>query len=571
MKIQVLRDQVVNQIAAGEVVERPVSVVRELVDNSIDAGATDLAIFVEQGGRSLIRIIDNGSGMGRDDALLCFERHATSKIREAQDLLQVKSLGFRGEALSSIAAVARVNLRTREKGTASGTEITIEGGKVLGVSEVACPEGTEISVRNLFFSVPARKKFLKQPATELLRIRQWIEQSSLGHPEVRYRLFSEGQESLNLPRRDSVLARAKDLLHGSTVEFAGEASGYKLLGTVAHPAHAQFDAGGLVILVNGRLVSDRMIMRAVRDGFSSTLKAREYPVGVVAIELPSADVDVNVHPQKSEVRFRDGQKIFGLILSTIKSAVGGFSSPAPRDYFEQPVSNWSQSLRSTAVRETGAPYASPIQGEQSGLGFSASPGPGFKFSELRLIGQALGCYLFCEYAGQVYVVDMHAAHERFNFNLIRNRYQSGNVPSQQLAIPETIELSELGAKQVLAAADTLHKFGFELEGFGKDSVIVRAAPPMVSSQALKDLIRDLASIPEEAAAEGGINFVIDQVASRIACHASVRSGRWLEREEVYALFESLDQSEFSTACPHGRPVIVSFSAEEIEQWFGRDK
>ncbi len=590
MRIQVLPDLVINQISAGEVVERPSSVVRELVDNAIDAGASDVCVELEEGGQQLIRVSDNGCGMSSEEALLSFQRHATSKIRSADDLENIATMGFRGEALPSIAAVSRVRMLTRTAAEALGAEIKIEGGNVLSTQQVPATRGTLLEVHSLFWNVPARRKFLKSDKTEVGRVKTWLSQSALAHPDVRYRLLVEGKEVLNFPKVADELRRAQALFRGALVPFVADAGAYGVRGAVGHPSAAQFDTSAFVVLVNGRLVTDRMVLRAVKDGFDSTLKDREYPLGFVHIRVPAAELDVNVHPQKSEVRFREGGKVFALVRETVLTAVRSFRDPLAGQTALNPPTQWRSDL---GIRNSGAhtpllhsPRVAetiPVFGAQRGLPFTAATkaaaaqddgtGEGCEplFSEMRYLGQILGCYLLCEWRDAFYVIDMHAAHERYNYNLIRKRLRERSADSQQLLVPLVVELSERGVQQCLDLLPCFAPVGFEWEQLGPTALVVRGVPSFFAHAQVVDVVRDIAALAESNLNPASFEQEVDHVAARLACHASIRSGRELERAEVYALFEALDSTEFSAACPHGRPIAVRFQREDIETWFGRDR
>ena len=578
MKIKVLPDVVINQISAGEVVERPASVVRELVENSLDAGADDVTVTLEQGGHALIRVLDNGAGMERDDALLALERHATSKIHASEDLQNIATLGFRGEALPAIAAVSKLRIRTRSAQSQVGTEVTVAGGAVKNVSPVPASAGTEVEVRALFFNTPARRKFLKSPRNEELRVKQWLFGSALAHPHVRFRLTLDGKEALNLPRRGTSRERAQGLFGGSVVAFEeNDAYGLSVCGLVGHPGLASSDTGSFLILVNARVVSDRMILRAIKEGFASTLKEREFPLGYMALSLPGSKVDVNVHPQKSEVRFADPQSIFLFVRGVVMRATSEFRSPVAfmaarqtRAFADAGDASQQPSLELEAREPTRLEEAA-AGGEYVGSPAAADGQAPFRFSNLRYFGQALQCYLFCEYDGRVYVVDMHAAHERYNYNLVRNGYRVKNLPSQQLLIPLSVEVGERGVARFRENEALFREFGFELEIFGETALLVRAVPALLADCGAGAVIREAVALEEDELADGRLSERVDHLAARIACHASVRSGQSLSREEVQSLFAALDRSEFSAACPHGRPIIVSFKESDIERWFGRDR
>ncbi len=585
MKIKVLPDIVVNQISAGEVVERPSSVVRELVENALDAGAADIAVILEQGGHSLIRIVDNGCGMERDDALLALERHATSKISAADDLLNIHTLGFRGEALPSIAAVAKLRIRTRIAEHELGTEVVVHGGAIKAVQPVACTLGTEIEVRSLFFNTPARRKFLKSPRNEELRVRQWLTGTALAHPQVRLRLTLDGREVLNLPRRATSAERAEGLFRGAMVPFEeSDAYGTAACGVAAHPSQASADAGSFLILVNGRVVSDRLILKAVKEGFSSTLKDREFPIGYISLSVTPAKVDVNVHPQKSEVRFADPQSIFLFVRGALLRATAELRAPlsyaqvarypaaTPPEtaaYVQAPGVQAAFDYRPAAS----APALS-LQIAEGGGGaaeFEATPKPSFRFSDLRYIGQALQCYLFCEYDGSLYVVDMHAAHERYNYNLIRNSSRAQSVSSQQLLMPMSVDVGQAGIDRFRENREIFVAYGFMIEESSETALLIRAIPALLVGHDAAGVVRESVALEEGDVAGGALSEYVDRVAARIACHASVRSGKNLCAEEAYALFAALDRTEFSAACPHGRPIIVRFGESDIERWFGRDR
>ncbi|RMD83770.1 MAG: DNA mismatch repair endonuclease MutL, partial [Candidatus Dadabacteria bacterium] len=571
-KIKVLPDKVVHQIAAGEIVERPVSVVKELVDNSLDAGASEILIYLEGGGKRLVRVVDNGCGMSRDDALMAFENHATSKIQGIEDLNKIATMGFRGEALPSIASVSKVLLRTRVEEDDSATEVVVEGGKVVSVRGAAGRRGTDISVRALFYNLPARRKFLKQDRTEEIKIKQWVTYTAAVKNGVRFVLTSEGRELINFPAVTSPMDRIRQVVKGDFVEINSEREGMKIIGAVCHPGAAKTSGSSLVFLVNGRVIRDGLLFKAVKDGFMSTLKRGETPVGLLALDLHPRLVDVNVHPQKSEVRFADQRSIYLFVRYAVERGVNSFRfAVTPQKWGEK--GNAYDYVRKTQNVAPGA--SSSISGFGQREMFKGSGGgdlhseyaqgeKDFRFSDLRYIGQALGCYLLCELGDSLYVVDMHAAHERYNYNLIRNRYKAGSLPVQSLLVPIAVELEEELLELCHKNAAFFESYGFEIELFGESTLLVRSAPPMVSQGLLKELISELAKLSEEVPADGAFSAVLDKVAAAIACKSSVRSGDSLSREEVYSLFRDLDSTEFSAACPHGRPVVVRFERSEVE-------
>lgn len=587
-RIRMLSEQVINKIAAGEVIERPAAVVRELVDNAIDAGATQIQIEVAEGGRDLIRVSDNACGMSKSDALLAFERHSTSKITSFEDLDNLNSLGFRGEALSSINAVSDLTLRTRAQDASVGHELSFFAGKLNSVVPSARAAGSDFEVRNLFYNVPARRKFLRQPATELLKIKNWVLHSSLAHPTVRYRLIADGKELLNLPSAKDLFGRAEKILKQANIKFSLQYRAVNVSGLLAHPSLARGTSDNFILLVNSRLVSDRMLLRAAREGYDNMLKPNEYPYGVIDIKIAPELVDVNVHPQKSEVRFRDSKLVFVALKESVSNALKSYSSAFSANtnsqpHFSTPNTFDPNTINHNYYAQSPTKDLEPINSisnfqrlQSTALSYRGKLDPEaendhreIKFSELSYIGQALECYLFCQHQGSLYVVDMHAAHERYNFNLIRNGFRSRSIPTQRLLVPITFELSESELLILLEQQAELEAFGFEVERFGNSSLALRTVPTIFSHSAVKTLILEF--VAELKSCQAALSERVDAVAARLACHGSIRAGRSLEREEVYALFRALDSSEYSLACPHGRPILIRFTKNQIEHWFGRDR
>ncbi len=632
MKIKVLSDVVINQIAAGEVVERPASVVRELVDNAVDAGATDIFIALESGGHNRIRVRDNGCGMSRDEALLAFERHATSKVTSIDDLNTLTTMGFRGEALASIAAVSKIKLTTRSKEAGIGTAVTFRGGKLVDVQAVAWNEGTEMEVEHLFFNTPARRKFLKSPRSEVSRIRSWVAHSALSRPHVRYRLVSDGDEILNLPVVDSIQARGAHVFPGDLTPISLREGGVKVQGMIGHPGQALSDASGFVILINGRLVSDKIILRAAREGYDSMLKDREFPIGYLSLTMPPEYVDVNVHPQKSEVRFRHPDQVFAVVRGAVLAGVRSIkrplmSAPAavvalqpevsaaplpdfPRAAFVPP------SVPTTTLMATPEPTpisrfewpipapvarvveAAPVAGVVSVSNvaealapktfqpsfFVASAPPvayenatkvvanrDFRYQDLRYIGQLLGCYLVCEIDNRLVVVDMHAAHERVNYNKIREARAKRALTVQKLLIPERVRLTPEQVVGLLEQEEALKELAFEVAQVDAETVEVHGVPGVLSHLDAIGVIKDIAAEPVMAGWRERLDERIDHLTARLACHASVRGGDLINRSEAYALLQQLDAAETAGACPHGRPVVAELSRDAVERWFGRDR
>lgn len=609
MKIKVLSDIVINQIAAGEVVERPASVVRELVDNAVDAGATDIFIALESGGHTRIRVRDNGCGMTRDEALLAFERHATSKVSSIDDLNTLTTMGFRGEALASIAAVSKIKLTTRSRDGNVGTAVTFRGGKLADVQSCPWNEGTEMDVEHLFFNTPARRKFLKSPRSEVSRIRAWVANSALARPNVRYRLVSDGTEILNLPIVETIAARGKQIFPGDLTPVSLREGGVRVEGMIGHPGQALSDASGFTILINGRLVSDRIILRAVREGYDSMLKDREFPIGYVSISMPPEYVDVNVHPQKSEVRFRHPDQLFavvrGAVLTGVRSIKRPLASPVevaapvsapvtisveppkPVSRFEWPIPTPAHNLAATGSddvvpQQIVSPPFAPTPASFQPSFFVSEPvndiptidakmARDFSFSDLRYIGQLLGCYLLCEFNNRFVIVDMHAAHERVNYNKIRTARAAHSLTIQKLLIPEEVRLTPEQVVTLLEQEEALKELAFEVSAVDHSTIAVSGVPGVLSHLDCVGLIKDIAAEPVQAGWRERLEERIDHLTARLACHASVRGGDIINRAEAYALFQQLDEAETAGACPHGRPVVAEFPRDAVERWFGRDR
>lgn len=576
MKIKLLPDDLSNRIAAGEVVDRPVSVIRELVDNSIDAGATDIAVFVDLGGKKLIRVVDNGEGMERDDAILAFQRHATSKIKTAADLNSITTLGFRGEALPSIAAVSKVELKTHNGEQERGTTVNIQGGKIISVTHDPLPKGTDVSIRHLFFNTPARRKFLTAEKTEIARIKSFLQQCALAYPSIRFRFVSDGEALLNIPIASSIEQRSQSLFQGSFANINRSEGNFTINGRIGHPSTAKVQRVGLTLLVNGRVVQDKILLRAVKDGFDTMLKERELPVGFISLDVPRDFVDVNVHPQKLEVRFSDSQAIFAFVRDSTSQALTllqttsrpfeprensrAFSGIQNKTTTPQPISYNAISIADAGVLPL---FEKSRDAENSTFQKEEIP-----YSSLRYIGQFALCYLFFESQESLYVLDMHAAHERCQFNRIRKSLKERNVVSQQLLIPEEIPLHEDGRELILSQAELLKSIGFDWDECGM-VIKVKSIPGILSKINPRTIFQELQNQEIINRSENIFEEYIDHIAARLACHGSVRSGQKLTVDEVTSLLDDLQESALSSACPHGRPVWSTMKESDVERWFGR--
>jgi DNA mismatch repair protein MutL len=583
-KIRRLSDDLANQIAAGEVVERPASVVKELLENALDAGATRVRVDIEHGGVDLVRVADDGEGMGEDDARLSVERHATSKIHAIEDLGRLVTFGFRGEALPSIASVSRLTLTTRARGASEGFEITLDGGGVPRAKPAGCAEGTIVEVKELFFNVPARRKFLKSTATESAHVGEVVMLAALGRPDVTFTLARDGKVSREWLRVPSHDERVRQVFAEEVLQRCrGERGPMRLEAFLSAPERARAGAVALHIFVNGRPVENRQLARAVAQAYGSVLEPGRYPVGAVYLELPSAEVDVNVHPQKSEVRFQDARAVHDAVTRELYPALAKvFALPA----FGAPSRPWDRQQGLSAP-----PSSSPLPPPQpvpSGYGdpttassfpypFQPAPassippslfdGVGF-YRRLTFLAQSRATYLVCEGEDGIYILDQHAAAERVTFDRLRKAFASRAVAMQRLLVPEIVELAPAEIAAIEGAPDELAALGLEARAVGPTRVAVHGVPQVLHRAAPARLLRDVVAEVTRAAGRpfGG---AMDLVLATMACHGSIRAGDAVSPDEARALLAALDGVDFSGHCPHGRPVVTRLSFGELEQRVGR--
>ncbi len=603
-KIRVLSDNLVSKIAAGEIVERPASVVKELVENSIDAGSTSIEIELESGGRRLIRVSDDGEGMTRDEALLSLERHATSKIKDIKDLFSLTSLGFRGEAVPSIASVSRFRMITKTHSDMIGTLLKVDGGVLRGVEEAGAPPGTDIEVKDLFFNTPPRLKFMKRPETELSNVVDIVEREAIPRPGVAFELRSDGRVLLRFPARDTVHERIESVYPGTRLfpVEAGEGA-VRVSGFFGSPLEGRSTVRKLYTYVNGRAVKDRFLTRSVIGAYGKMLERGKFPEGVLFVELPPADVDVNVHPTKNEVRFKNP----GLIAGLVSSAIGRMLGNAPWLASYGRPSGYVSPGQSPLTRERTSPYAAPWGGSTGGPTPSvhafnyaheespeaassemprdshpsavatpdaAPPGrlfsSGGTYSDLKIVGQIGDLYIVCASENGMVIIDQHAAHERINYERIKNAYEKeGRAPSQELLMPKVMELSPYEAELLSGHLASLSALGLRMEPFGEGTYVVRSIPAVLGNADPETIVRDIVGEIAEGDKEESLSGKIDRVISTMACHSSIRASFQLGHEEMKALLVELDRAEFPHACPHGRPVARELSFGEIERMFKR--
>lgn len=596
-KIRTLPDVLVSKIAAGEIVERPASVVKELVENSIDAGATRVSIHLEAGGKRLIRVVDNGHGMSRDDALMSIERHATSKIRDIDDLFSIGTLGFRGEALPSIASVSRFRMITAAEGSNSGTEIYIEGGVMRKVKEEASPVGSSVEVKNLFFNTPPRLKFLKRPETELGRALEVIQREALSRPEVSFEVFSDGKNMHRYGASESVEQRVAQIIPGTSLyEIDFEDETLALRGFLGSPLDPRSSMRRLFTYVNARPVRDRFINRIIMDCYGRMVEKGRYPQGAVFIERDPALVDVNVHPTKSEVMFEGQYEV----AQSIRRAIGGMLADAPwmkgyrertqkalGDFYERQKDSGSLQRNDYPAATFSAKAASAQAAYKPESTYSSHRGAsaifekfpetakedmfsdGF-YSSLRFLGQVGKLYLVCESPDGIILIDQHAAHERVNFERIKKSYLEETFScSQELLIPEVIELTVREINTARQFADEMERLGFGFEVFGENAVRVKSVPGFLRDSNYARVFSDLFDELDGLGGPKSLGEHLDTVCATMACHSSITANRTLSEQEARTLFADMDASENPHACPHGRPVATRISYNMLEKMFKR--
>jgi DNA mismatch repair protein MutL len=574
----------VNQIAAGEVVERPASIVKELVENALDAEATQIRVALREGGIAWISVSDDGVGMSAEDARLAFERHATSKLACAEDLASVASLGFRGEALPSIASVASVRMRTRARGAALGTELEGSGAGIERTAPVACAEGTTIEVAELFGQVPARRKFLKSANTEASHVVQWLSRIALARPDVRFELERDGRRTLLwLPTRDArerVLAVLPPGAGEGLLPVHGEIASMRVTG-FASPTHVlRSGPADLHVYVNGRPVRDRLLQFAVRDAYRDALPPGRYPVVVLYLQVEPGEVDVNVHPAKWEVRFRDPSAVTGLLRRALGAAVrvGGAARTSAG-----PVADAAALAGASTTSDFGLAggfFAPPALAADAPSAPFAGARPPFVFARLRSVGQVMGLYLVFEGDAGIVLIDQHAAHERVLFERLRRATLDDKLERQSLLVPLGIELARSDAETLDAHAELLARAGIELE-LGAESLRgtvragLRSLPSLLAArrgirwpELLAETARALAE-PAQREARDGLERALHGVLATAACHAAVRKGDRLETREIEALLADLDETLWFPNCPHGRPILSTLERGELERRFLR--
>jgi len=565
-KIRALTSEVIAQIAAGEVVERPAAVVKELVENAIDAGAREIKIEIRGGGAKLIRVTDNGEGMSPDDARLALERHTTSKISSAEDLFAVRTFGFRGEALAAIAAVSKVRIVTCREAGSPGFEIRVEGGSIFQSGETAGAKGTTVEVQDLFFNVPVRLKFLKSPGTELSHIADTVARLALANDSVRFQLFHEGRLLAHYPLRPQGSARLAEALGREAGEkmhrFGARNGAVEISGYAGEPGFDRANPRGIYLFVNRRPVRDRLLHHAVQEAYRPLLPKERNPVVVLFVELPPEAVDVNVHPSKGEVKFVDPDLIHRSVVGAIRRMLE--ESPwLPKAAILRPEARECEGGYSPAF----VPEEIPLKGLESDRpqGDSALD----LFRGKAGYGQIRQTYLVLTSEEGITLIDQHAAHERITLEKLQEQFFEKEIRKQLLMVPEILELSLSEAQAVLEHLPDLDRMGFSLEQGGERTFWVRAVPEIVAGQepllVLKEMIGEISSWGREA----DLNRQFSNWIHLLACRGSVRASRNLRSEEAFSLFEQLQNCVSPARCPHGRPTFIKISADDLDKMFQR--
>lgn len=628
-RIKILPDVIANKIAAGEVIERPASVVKELLENSLDADADDLRIDIEAGGRKLIRISDNGTGMLRDDALLAFERHATSKLRSAEDLFAIATLGFRGEALPSIASVSRLELTTRSREETTGTRIEIAGAKMIRCDEFARENGTTITIRDLFFNVPARRKFLRSEQTEISHIASLVTHYSLAHADKSFELTHAGQRLLFVTPVTSLKERVFQVFGSKILADLIEIpermhEGFRLTGFVSNPQVQKLNRNSIYLFVNGRLIRDKVLLHALTAAYHNLMPPQSYPFALIFLDCAAEEIDVNVHPSKTEIRFQNGSFIHNFVRDTLRSLLmesrpaSSLPLPAqPQMAADMPMSEYSLALQTGTfslpqqprlivpdVRDEFIPQVSvspaPVERETVSSSLPDLPSPAVSLGtpgvrlpvpdthgplpqgdwvaeslsldvlkDLRPLGQLHESFIIAAGRDGLWIIDQHVAHERILFEQVLRRRAAGTIEKQQLLMPMVIPLTVGQQIEYARVADELAAVGFESEPFGQRTLAIQAAPAGLSTGEIERVILEILEISEGELRRASVDDLRRGVAASVACRAAIKINMKLDMTKMEWLLTELAKTEFPTSCPHGRPIALRYSTRDILKGFHR--
>ena len=575
MRIRRLSEGTVNRIAAGEVIERPASVVKELVENAVDASAGQIDVVFRGGGKSLIRVSDDGIGMGPEDLALAVERHATSKLSD-DDLIDIRFLGFRGEALPSIGSVSRLSITSRPRGGGDAHVITVEGGHLMSPRPAALTMGTEIDVKDLFFATPARLKFLKADRTETVEAAEVVRRMALAHPEIGFAFVTEERRLVDVPREEGEEARICRVLGAEFMEnavpFELERESVRIRGYAGLPTWSRNNSAQQYMFVNGRSVRDKLISGAIRGAYADVLPSGRFPALVLFLDCPPERVDVNVHPAKAEVRFRDGGLVRGLIVSAIRDGLGRKRAPDTglsrqtvstfRPGMPRPFNHrgFDEEEKQAALAMNMPPATAPVAEPQVAQ-------PDYPLGQAR--AQIHDNYIVAQTRDGFVLVDQHAAHERLVYERLKRERADRGIETQPLLVPEVVDLDPVDVERLAAAADLLSKTGLVLEAFGDGAIIIREVPAAIGKADISGIVRDVADELAELGVTTSIEDRINHVLATMACHNSVRSGRRLRPDEMNALLREMEATPNSGQCNHGRPTFIELKLADIEKLFGR--
>jgi len=581
-KIRTLPDHVSQVIAAGEVIERPASVVKELMENAIDAGSSEITVELKAGGLQLIRVMDSGEGIDQEDVPLAFQRYATSKIRRAEDLYAIHTLGFRGEALPSIAQVSKMTLQTKTHPSLSGTKVICEGGQILSISEIGCPVGTEVEVKHLFYNIPVKRKFLKSIRSELRSALNHFLRLSLSHPTISFKFIHDGRTLLEHLKTESPLVRIEAILgkeiyrHLQPIGF--EEGEIRLSGYASLPSFSKRNADGIYFYVNQRFIKDRMIYKAVLDAYRHRLPGNEFPVVILFISLPPSAVDVNVHPTKAEVKFKDPDRVYQAVFAAVRMVLE--EGPARVEEMAHGGTGKEGAFQRSAqpsffAQETFLPPSFLVSGREEGM-LMVQDGGGIPWKTEKkwpytVLGQIQGTYILCEGKESLIFIDQHAAHERILFERFKKEYENRVMSSEKLLLPILIEFSAEESYILESAGEALKEMGFEIEPVGEKLFAIRSIPSFIEQRDPKEIVRgildELSFLEKEGKGKG--EGTIHTLLVTLACHSAIRGNYILKREEIDQLMESLVAFHSSATCPHGRPIFFALPLDELKKQFKR--
>jgi DNA mismatch repair protein MutL len=578
-KIQILPEHLSQTIAAGEVIERPASIVKELMENAIDAGASEIVVELRTGGLQLIRVCDNGEGMDQEDVPVALQRYATSKIEKAEDLYAIHTLGFRGEALPSIAAVSQMTVKTRVLSSMSGTKVVCEGGEIKSMSEVGSPTGTEVEVKNIFFNIPVKRKFLKSIQTELRHSLNHFLRLSLSHPSISFKFIHDGRILYEHLKTESQRVRVEAILgreifhHLQPVEF--EDGEIHLAGFASLPSFSKGNADGIYLYVNRRFIKDRMIYKAIIEAYRHVIPVGKSPVVILFVTLPPSALDVNVHPTKAEVKFRDPERVFRTVHGAL-SSLHAVSSPPTRGAYEDEGNGRPRSQVTPLPTLPLQPHPvqiSSVGGDKGATSMLRETGiPEWKVERKtgwRLLGQVQGTYILCEGEEGLIFIDQHAAHERLLFEKYRKEHEAGTLSSERLLIPIAVELSTEESFILMAHLEAFQSMGFEIDPIGERTYAIRSTPSIADQRDPKEMVREILDELSFIKREGKGTEAIQTMLVTLACHSAIRGNFALRREEMDELVGSLYSFRLSTTCPHGRPVFFVIPLEKLAKQFKR--